>query len=71
MEEDKQAICDALCEALKLTRNYRDIQQLEYCKDEIKEIVSVIFSDYTFKDINVACDSGTALIRDVMKGLSR
>lgn len=71
MEEDKQAICDALCEALKLTRNYRDIQQLEYCKDERKEIVSVIFSDYTFKDINVACDSGTALIRDVMKGLSR
>ena len=69
MNEDKQAICDALCETLKLTRNYCDIQELEYRKDKHKEIVSVIFSDYSFKDINVACDSGTALIRDVMNNL--
>lgn len=71
MNEDKQAICDALCEALKLTCNYGGgyIRQLKYCKDEHKEIVSVIFIDYSFKDINVACDSGTALIRDVMNNL--
>lgn len=67
MNEDKQAICDALCKTLKLTRDYCDIQQLEYCKCNHEEIVSVIFSDYSFRDINVSCDSGTALIRDVLK----
>lgn len=72
MREDKQKIMDALCETLRLTRNAGDsegnaLAQLLYIPE--KQIVRPIFEDGTGKDgyydVNVAGDSGTAMITDV------
>ena len=41
MNEDKQAICDKLSEALRLTRAGRDIRKIEY--SEYAEVVYVWF----------------------------
>lgn len=74
--ENKQAICDALCATLKLTDNAgtgNKLKELKYIKD--KEVVRPIFEDGTgengWYDINVACDSGTAMIVDISKWIRR
>ncbi len=68
MNENKQAICDALAETLKLTRNYGDIIiRIEYKPN--KECALVYLKGYGSIPVNVACDSGTALIRDIMRRL--
>lgn len=67
--EDKQAILDALTEALKITRNQNDLRSLKYYEDQEKDvqIVMVTWQNGATKFINVTMDSGTAMIRDVMK----
>ena len=67
--EDKQAILDALKVTLNLTRAGDDITALNYDKE--REEVQVYFNNSSFaaRRINVAADSGIAMIRDVMKGL--
>lgn len=69
MRENKQAILDALKVTLNLTRAGDDITALNYDKD--REEVQVHFNNSNFiaRRINVAADSGIAMIRDVMKGL--
>ena len=74
--ENKQAICDALCVALVLTENGgtgNAIKELRYIPE--KEVVRPIFEDGTgesgWYDINVACDSGTAMIVDIAKWIRR
>ena len=81
MREDKQKICDLLCETLRATSNAGDplgnpLVELRYIKDppdkpEFKEIVRPIFADGTgengWYDVNVSWDSGTAMIRDIVK----
>ena len=69
LREDKQAILDALKVALNLTRAGDDITALNYDKE--REEVQVHFNNSSFaaRRINVSCDSGIAMIRDVMKGL--
>lgn len=64
--EDKQKICDLLAEALRATDNAFDLVSLTYDKDE--EIVEVRFLGGN-RRINVAMDSGTAMIRDIMNHL--
>lgn len=64
--EDKQKICDLLAEALRATRNAWDVESLTYDKD--KEIVEVRFLGGN-RRINVAMDSGTAMIRDIVNHL--
>ncbi len=67
MEENKQAICDKLAEALRLTRNCRDdLIGLEY--EPTREQVTVHFIGGDIP-VNVAMDSGTAMIRDIMRAL--
>ena len=66
LEEDKQAICDKLLEALQLTRNLHDLLYLEYFPD--KEHVVAHFPGGN-KTVNVSADSGTAMIRDIIKGI--
>ena len=69
LREDKQAILDALKVTLNLTRAGDDITALNYDKE--REEVQVHFNNSSFaaRRINVAADSGIAMIRDVMRGL--
>ena len=63
--EDKQKILDLLLPALQATRNLADLVGLEYRED--RELVYVKLAGGNQKIANVACDSGTALIRDVIE----
>lgn len=67
--EDKQAICDALLKTLKLTRGGSDIVSIKYDFDGLfTETVSIEFQ-HGRREIRVDCDSGIALIKDIMKGI--
>lgn len=65
--ENKQAICKSLCETLQKTRNLQDVMELDY--DETSQTVTAVFSDGTEQLINVAMDSGTAMIQDILNQL--
>lgn len=63
--ESKQKILNALLIAIQTTRAGRDVTDLRY--DEKDETVHVDFeSGRDGRVINVACDSGIAMIRDVV-----
>ena len=62
--EDKQKILDLLLPALQATCNLSDMVSLEYRED--RELVYAKFANGNQKIANAACDSGTALIRDVI-----
>ena len=65
--ENKQAICDALCETLKLTRGFTDLQKIEYTKDAYgDEYAYVVGPTYAYK-VNVTMDSGIAMIEDILR----
>lgn len=61
--ENKQDILDFLLPALQWTRACEDLCSLVY--DEEKEVVTATFANGSRK-INVAMDSGIAMIRDVL-----
>lgn len=63
--EDKQKICDLLTPVLKETRNLSDLDRLEYSKE--RELVYAYFVSGNCKIVNVACDSGTAMVQDIIK----
>ena len=65
--ENKQEICNALVKVLKLTRDASDVADLIYNADN--ETVLVLFNLGGVRLINVAMDSGVAMIRDIMRGL--
>lgn len=65
-EEDKDKICKLLCKVLQLTRGASDLKSLDFNPDS--EIVTAVFEGGS-RTINVACDSGTAMIRDIMNHL--
>ena len=68
MHEDKQKICDLLLPALQATRNLSDLASLKYERiGDYDEIVTATFDNGYSKRINVSMDSGTAMIRDIMK----
>ena len=67
MKEDKQAICDEFLKALWKTRDGRDVVSLNYIKTDVEEIVAVTFSNGYTKTANVACDSGIAMIHDIIR----
>lgn len=61
----KQIICDRLCEAIKQTSAGDDLEALRY--DPKKEIVHADFTNaYDARQINVAMDSGWAMIKDIV-----
>lgn len=64
--EDKQTILTALHVAILLTRAGNDVRELKY--DEERELVLVYFGNSTTpgRQINVACDSGIAMLKDVI-----
>lgn len=71
MHEDKQKICDLLLKTLQATYDASDLVALEYgyVENWDKEIVTVRFAGGGIRRINVSMDSGTAMIRDIMKNL--
>ena len=52
---------------LKMTRSLRDLEDLEYHAAP-EEVHAVFRGGYT-KKINVACDSGLAMIKDIMNNI--
>lgn len=74
--ENKQMICNALCDALRLTRNAgtgNALKELRYIPEGngmYSEVVRPIFENGTgedgWYDINVSMDSGTAMIIDIV-----
>lgn len=62
--EDKQLICDLLLPVLQATRNLHDLADLTY--DAEHELVIATFASGYRKTANVAMDSGTSMIRDIV-----
>lgn len=69
MDEDKQKICDLLCATLQATRKYDDLISLHYEFDLIGEWVTAAFKNGGFRRVCVACDSGWAMIKDIINGI--
>ena len=65
--EDKEEITNRLFDALRMTREFMELVSLTYLKDQEKVVAR--FEDGHEKKINVAADSGIALISDVIKNL--
>lgn len=63
--EDKKTICRLLCEVLQKTRGCSDLRSLNFDQDEI---VTAVFKNRNQK-INIAGDSGMAMIRDIVNHL--
>jgi len=68
MKESMQLICDRLVRTLRCTRGLHTLMSLRYDKET--EIVTATFEGGQAVRINVAADSGTAMIRDIMKALA-
>ena len=64
--ENKQDILDALTFCLRKTRSQHDLKELIY--DSEKETVTIVYSDGG-TTVNVALDSGIAMIRDVLRSM--
>lgn len=68
MHEDKQLICDLLLPALQATGNLHDLVSLEYERiSDSRETVTATFANGYSKRANVSMDSGTSMIRDIIK----
>lgn len=67
MNEDKHEICKKLGELLKLTRAGADIDRMEYLED--KDCAAVYCKSTTPYGIRVflECDSGIAMIQDIIR----
>ncbi|MDE6956653.1 MAG: hypothetical protein K2O96_00925 [Lachnospiraceae bacterium] len=63
--ENKQKICGLLLPALQETRGLNDLVDLEYVPEQ--DIVLATFASGAVKGINVAMDSGMAMIMDIIK----
>lgn len=64
--EDKQSILDCLLKTYQQTRAGIDIDSMTIDSDEY---VTVAFSNGTEQRINCACDSGAAMILDVVRNI--
>lgn len=74
--EDKQAICNRLCDLLKITRSGNGLISIEYVKEGQEEYAKVCWQQgepggmEMFMDkICITGDSGRAIILDVLKGI--
>lgn len=68
--EDKVKILASLLTTLRLTNNLADLEDLELCRRFGDEFVIATFISGYQKEINVTFDSGTAMIKDIMKALA-
>lgn len=67
MEESKQMICRLLATLLSSTRQYHDLYAIVY--DTETETAECYFINGGCRKVNVAADSGAAMIRDILRGL--
>lgn len=69
IREDKQLICDKLCDALQHTSAFWDLMSLTY--KNLGNCTEIVTADFLSgkKIINVSIDSGYAMIRDIVEGL--
>ena len=68
--ENKQKICDLLLKTLQATDNAWDCEGLNYEKlPNGDEQVTIVWESGGKTNVNVSMDSGTAMIRDIMKSL--
>lgn len=68
--ENKDLICKELAKLLKLTRNQSDLKAIRYeILDNGEEIVTVEWEGGGHKVVCVSMDSGTAMIRDIMRAI--
>ena len=67
--ENYQAICNALCSTLRLTRQFDDLESLKHIQEgEERYVVAKFDGNYT-KRIRVTMDSGIAMIKDIVNHL--
>ena len=67
-KQTKQLILDKLAEVIRMTTAGDDLEALRY--DQEKEVVHADFlCHYDLRQINVACDSDWAMIKDVINGI--
>ena len=66
-DEDMQNICNLLVITLQATRSAANVVSIVYDNDS--EIVTVTFKNGGHRKVNVAMDSGTAMIWDIMRNL--
>ena len=67
MIEDKKLICNLFGQILKQTHHCSDLSELKYWPDS--EEVIAIYKNGHRKNINVACDSGWGMLKDIIHGL--
>lgn len=66
--EDKEVITQALFNALKTTVEGVNMAEMNYQKlSSGEELVTMIYDNGYRKTVNVSCDSGVALMRDVLR----
>ena len=66
--EDKKTICELLTKTLQATRNGEDVTEIIYDRDEAgEEYATVRFTNGYSKRVCVTADSGTSLIKDVLR----
>ena len=66
--ENKQEILDKLLATLQATRIFRDLASLEYEPEQ--EMVTAVYEGGATLRVNVAGDSGFAMIKDVLRLLA-
>lgn len=67
--ENKQKICTLLLATLQATHNQEDLTDIRYDKTGSDELVTLTWKNGYQKRVNVSMDSGTAMIRDIMKSI--
>ena len=67
--ENYQAICNALCSTLRLTRQFDDLESLKHIQEGKERYVVAKFAGNYTKRIRVTMDSGSAMIKDVVNHL--
>lgn len=66
--EDMQKILDLFKQTLQATINQHDLIDLRYYSDKSKDVVIVTYEGGTL-EVNVAMDSGIAMIRDILRAI--
>ena len=67
--ENHQVICMLLCLTLRETRQYSDLESLDYAKKGEGRYVIARFVNGSSRKITVTMDSGIAMIKDILKYL--
>ena len=68
--EDKKVICELLTKTLQATRNGKSIASIIYNREgNGEEYATINFNNGFSRRVCVTADSGTSLIKDVLRGM--